>query len=131
MVLLLTLGFGLVSIDRFMIMPLFPVIMQDLNLDFQDLGLVTGVLAITWGISSIFMANLADRIGLRAVIIPAVILFSLMAGISGLATGLISLMMIRACISLVEDAWASATVAIRDHRPSRTIPASPPGTTGW
>ena len=85
MVLLLTLGFGLVSIDRFMIMPLFPVIMQDLNLDFQDLGLVTGVLAITWGISSIFMGNLADRIGLRAVIIPAVILFSLMAGISGLA----------------------------------------------
>lgn len=110
MVLLLTLGFGLVSIDRFMIMPLFPVIMQDLNLDFQDLGLVTGALAITWGISSIFMGNLADRIGLRAVIIPAVILFSLMAGISGLATGLISLMMIRACIGLAEGAWASATV---------------------
>ncbi|MGM0915106.1 MAG: MFS transporter [Pseudomonadota bacterium] len=114
-----------------MIMPLFPVIIQDLNLDFQDLGLVTGVLAITWGISSIFMGNLADRIGLRAVIIPAVILFSLMAGISGLATGLISLMMIRACIGLAEGALASATVALRDQDRAGRYRHHPLGTAGW
>ena len=63
---LLALGFGLVSIDRFMIMPLFPVMMKDLNLNYQDLGLITGILAVTWGISSLFMGKLSDRFGHRA-----------------------------------------------------------------
>ena len=88
---LLALGFGLVSIDRFMIMPLFPVMMKDLNLSYQDLGLITGILAVAWGISSLFMGKLSDRFGHRAIIVPAVIVFSLLAGFSGLATGLISL----------------------------------------
>ncbi|MEC5405656.1 hypothetical protein VOM14_08740 [Paraburkholderia sp. MPAMCS5] len=39
---LLSLGFGLVGVDRFMIMPLFPVLMADLRLDYQDLGHITG-----------------------------------------------------------------------------------------
>ncbi|MGE8312495.1 MAG: MFS transporter, partial [Pseudomonas protegens] len=38
MVLLLSLSFGLVGLDRFIILPLFPVIMHDLQLDYQDLG---------------------------------------------------------------------------------------------
>ena len=34
---LLSLGFGLVGVDRFMLMPLFPVMMHDLKLDYQIL----------------------------------------------------------------------------------------------
>ena len=56
-VLLLCLGFGLVGIDRFMILPLFPVISKDLNLNYQDLGQITGVLAIAWGVSALFMGQ--------------------------------------------------------------------------
>ena len=88
---LLSLGFGLVGIDRFMIMPLFPVMMTDLHLDYQDLGHITGALAVAWGISAMFMGNLSDRVGHRKVIIPAIIVFSLLAGLSGLATGVGSL----------------------------------------
>ena len=84
---LLSLGFGLVGIDRFMIMPLFPVISKELHLDYQDLGQITGVLAIAWGVAAMFMGNLSDRLGHRKVIIPAIIVFSLLAGLSGLATG--------------------------------------------
>lgn len=109
-VLLLGFGFGLVAIDRFMIMPLFPVMMKDLGLDFQDLGYVTGILAITWGISSLFMGKLSDRFGHRAIIIPAVILFSLLAGLSGLATGLVSLLLIRAVIGVAEGAYTPASI---------------------
>lgn len=118
---LLALGFGLVSIDRFMIMPLFPVIMKDLGLDFQDLGLVTGILAIAWGITALFAGNLSDRFGFRAVIIPAVVLFSLLAGLSGLATGLISLMLIRAVIGVAEGAFAPASIVatMEASKPSR------------
>ncbi|MHA5991793.1 MFS transporter [Pseudomonas aeruginosa] len=85
---LLALGFGLVGLDRFIILPLFPVMMKDLGLNYQDLGNVTAILGLAWGISSIFMGRLSDRIGRRKVLIPAVLVFSLLAGLSGLATGI-------------------------------------------
>jgi len=122
-VLLLCLGFGLVGIDRFMIMPLFPVIAKDLNLDYQDLGLITGVLSITWGLSALCMGNLSDRFGRRKVIIPSIIVFSLLAGLSGAATGLVSLLLIRAVMGLAEGAYTPASI-------TATIEASKPGREG-
>jgi MFS family permease len=116
---LLCLGFGLVGIDRFMIMPLFPVIARDLHLDYQDLGHITGVLAIAWGIAAIFMGNLSDRLGFRRIIIPAIVVFSLLAGLSGVATGVLSLMLIRAVMGLAEGAYTPASIVA-------TIDASKP-----
>jgi MFS family permease len=118
---LLCLGFGLVGIDRFMILPLFPVISRDLGLDYQQLGQITGVLAIAWGVAALFMGNLSDRYGHRKVIIPAIVVFSLLAGFSGLATGVGSLMMIRALIGFAEGAYTpSSIVATLDaSKPSR------------
>jgi MFS family permease len=84
---MLALGFGLVGLDRFIILPLFPVMMPDLGLNYQDLGNISAVLAIAWGISSIFMGRLSDRIGRRKVLIPAVLLFSLLAGVPGWRAG--------------------------------------------
>ncbi|GAC1389912.1 MAG: MFS transporter [Variovorax sp.] len=107
---LLCLGFGLVGIDRFMILPLFPVIAPDLKLDYQDLGQITGILAIAWGVSALFMGNLSDRLGHRKVIIPAIIVFSLLAGFSGLATGVLSLMAIRALIGVAEGAYTPSSI---------------------
>ncbi|MFH4268333.1 MFS transporter, partial [Acinetobacter baumannii] len=46
-VLLLTLGFGLVGLDRWIIAPLLPSIMRDLSLSYQDVGLIFGALGIT------------------------------------------------------------------------------------
>ncbi len=46
---MLALGFGLVGLDRFIILPLFPVMMNELQLDYQDLGNISAVLAIAWG----------------------------------------------------------------------------------
>ena len=46
-ILLLSLGFGLVALDRFLILPMFPAIMRDLRLGYGDLGNITGALAIT------------------------------------------------------------------------------------
>ena len=118
---LLSLGFGLVGIDRFMIMPLFPVMMTDLHLDYQDLGHITGALAVAWGISAMFMGNLSDRIGHRKVIIPAIIVFSLLAGLSGLATGVGSLILIRAVMGFAEGAYTPASIiaTLDASRPTR------------
>jgi MFS family permease len=120
-VILLSLGFGLVGIDRFMIMPLFPVMMKDLALNYQDLGHITGALSIAWGISAMFMGRLSDRVGHRKVIIPAIVVFSLLAGLSGLATGVGSLIIIRAVMGLAEGAYTPVgIVATLDaSKPSR------------
>jgi MFS family permease len=120
---LLCLGFGLVGIDRFMILPLFPVMGKDLNLDYQDLGNITGILAVAWGISALFMGNLSDRFGHRVVIIPATVVFSALAGLSGLATGAVSLMAIRAFIGFAEGAYTPASIVA-------TLDASKPNRQG-
>jgi MFS family permease len=49
---MLSLGFGLVGIDRFLISTLFPVIAADLHLSYSDIGAITGALAVAWGISA-------------------------------------------------------------------------------
>ncbi|RJG04235.1 MFS transporter [Noviherbaspirillum sedimenti] len=109
-IILLALGFGLVGIDRFMILPLFPVMAKELHLDYQDLGYITGVLAVAWGVSALFMGNLSDRFGHRKVIIPAIIIFSLLAGFSGFAASAGALMMIRAFMGFAEGAYTPASI---------------------
>ena len=118
---LLTIGFGLVGLDRFMILPLFPVMMKDLQLDYQDLGNIAGILAVAWGVSAMFCGRLADRIGHRKVLIPATIVFSLLAGFSGLATGVASLLVIRAAMGVSEGAFTPASIVatLEASKPSR------------
>jgi MFS family permease len=107
---LLAIGFGLVGMDRFLIMPLFPVMMKDLGLDYRDLGYITGVLAVAWGLSAMFTGQLSDRFGHRKVIIPALLIFSALVGVSGLATGVTSLLVIRALMGFAEGAYAPACI---------------------
>lgn len=120
-VLLLSLAFGLVGLDRFIINPLFPVMVRDLGLTYQDLGLVSGVLALAWGLSSVFTGRLSDRRGHKAVIVPAVVAFSLVVGLTGLATGLASLLALRALVGFAEGAFAPAAIVAtaQASKPSR------------
>ena len=118
---LLSTGFGLVGLDRFIINPLFPVMSKDLGLNYQDLGLISAVLALSWGISSIWTGRLSDRIGRKRVLVPAVVLFSLLVATSGLATGLISLLVIRALKGMAEGAYVPASIVatVEASKPTR------------
>ncbi|MFG1344085.1 MFS transporter [Xanthobacter autotrophicus DSM 431] len=120
-VILLSLGFGLVGIDRFMIMPMFPTVMRELSLSYQDLGNITGILAIAWGVAALLMGNLADRIGRRKVVIGSLVIFSLLAGASGLATGAGGLLLVRAIMGFAEGAYtpASITATLEASKPTR------------
>jgi MFS family permease len=102
---LLGLGFGLVGLDRWIIAPLFPTISADLGLDYQALGNLVGALGLTWGVLAIFSGRLSDAIGHRKVLIPAILLFSLLSGLSGAATGLVSLIVIRALMGAMEGSY--------------------------
>jgi MFS family permease len=120
-VLLMSLAFGVVGLDRFIINPLFPVMVKDLGLDYQDLGLVSGVLALAWGTSSMIGGRLSDRRGQKAVIVPAVIGFSAVVGLTGLATGLGTLLLLRALVGFAEGAFAPTAIVAtaRASKPSR------------
>ncbi|MCG8441911.1 MAG: MFS transporter, partial [Caulobacterales bacterium] len=118
---LLSVGFGLVGLDRFIIFPLFPVMAADLGLDYSDLGLISAILALAWGLSSIFSGKLSDLIGARRVLVGAVISFSVLVASSGLATGLISLLIIRGLMGFAEGAYVppSIVATVQASKPSR------------
>jgi MFS family permease len=120
----LALGFGLVGIDRFLITTLFPVIARDLHLDYGDIGIITGALAIAWGIAALFVGNLSDRIGRRRVLTVSLVVFSLLIGASGLATGLIGLISVRLVMGIADGAYTPASIA-------GTLEASGPGRRGF
>lgn len=110
-VLLLSLGFGLVGLDRFVILPLFPLLQADLKLDYQDLGAAAAVLALSWGVSAAILGRVSDRLGRRAIIIPAVVLFSLLAGVTGVVNGLAGLLLCRALMGATEGAFTPVSIA--------------------
>lgn len=123
-VLLLALSFGLVGLDRWIIAPLFPSMMKDLHLNYQDLGLIIGVLGLAWGVFAIIGGRFSDRLGRRRLLIPAMIAFSVLSCATGFAGGLISLMVIRAVIGVTEGTFTPACVAA-------TGEASPPKRRGF
>lgn len=108
---LLSLGFGLVGLDRWIISPLLPAIIKDLNLNYQDAGDIFGVLGILWGIFAIVTGKLSDKFGHRKILIPAIIFFSLLSGVSGMAGGLVSLIIIRGLMGATEGAFCPASFA--------------------
>jgi len=108
---LLGLGFGLVGLDRWLITPLFPSMMSDLDLTHQHLGTIVGILGISWGLFSIIMGSVSDRIGRRKVLLPALVVFSALSAISGFTGGFISLLVIRTLMGLAEGSFCPTSVA--------------------
>ena len=116
---LLSIGFALLNLDRWIIAPLFPVMMKDLGFGYQDLGMIVGATALTWGAASFFMGSLSDRLGRRKLIIPALVFLSLFSGVTGLALGLFSMLFLRGMLGVFEGAYVpTAFAAVKDasHR---------------
>jgi len=124
-ILLLSVTFGLVGLDRFVL----PIILQspnstmaaDLNLTPQDGGTLAGYLGMAWGISAFVMGYLADKIGRRAVLVPAILVFSLMSAASGMVGSLMGLVMVRVIMGIAEGPVASTgvAVAVEASKPAR------------
>jgi len=121
-IILLSIGFALLNLDRWVIAPLFPVMMKDLGFGYQDLGLIIGSTALTWGAASFFMGSLSDKIGRRKILIPSLILLSLFSGVTGLAGGLMMMLFLRGTLGLFEGAYVpTAFAAVKDaSHPSQT-----------
>ncbi|PWI11827.1 hypothetical protein DIZ27_03680 [Streptomyces sp. NWU339] len=109
--LLLSLGFGLVGLDRWIISPLFPSMMKELGLDYQDLGNIIGVLGLAWGCSSLLMGGLSDRLGRRKVLVGSIVFFSVCSLLTGMVGGLVSLLLVRVVMGVTEGAFSPTAVA--------------------
>ena len=118
---LLGVGFGLVGFDRWLMAPLFPHMMAELNLNYSQLGSLIGVLGVAWGLWSIAMGPLSDRIGRKKILVTTMVAFSLLSSLSGLASGFLSLMLLRAVMGVAEGAFTPASLAANSEasRPSR------------
>jgi MFS family permease len=118
---LLGAGFGLVGLDRWIISPLWPVIYPDLGLPESAIGSLAGVLGIFWGVFAIVSGRLSDKIGHRKILIPAIVLFSVLSGLSGMAQGLMALIFIRALMGAMEGTYCptSFTAVAAASKPSR------------
>lgn len=118
---LLGIGFGLVGLDRWIISPLWPEIYPDLGLEPSAIGTLAGVLGVVWGIFAIITGNLSDRVGHRKVLIPAIILFSLLSGVTGMAQSLVMLILVRAVMGAMEGTYCptSFTAVAAASKPSR------------
>ncbi|NOT43075.1 MAG: MFS transporter [Acidobacteria bacterium] len=108
---LLALGFGLVGLDRWIIASLFPTMLPELGLGPADGQRLIGALGLSWGFFAIFSGRLGDKLGHRMMILPAIFLFSAASFLSGLATGFLSLVLIRVLMGVTEGAYTPTSFA--------------------
>ncbi len=118
---LLTLAFGLVGLDRWIIAPLAPAMIRDLGMTPQDMNNLIAALGVAWGVAAVLMGGLSDRIGRRAVLLPAILLFSLMSGASGMVASFSALLVVRGLMGVCEGAFCPTSFAATAEasKPSR------------
>jgi MFS family permease len=105
LVVVLFLAFGFVFFDRQAVPFLFPFISQELTLDNTQLGIIIGVLAVTWALSGAAVGKLSDKLGVRKpILLVAILAFSTLSALSGLVGGFLSLLVIRALMGVAEGA---------------------------
>lgn len=108
---LLSLGFGLVGFDRWLMAPMFPYMMGDLHLNYAQLGSLIGILSVAWGVWSIVMGPVSDRFGRKRILVATMVAFSLLSSLSGVVAGFMSLMAMRAVMGIAEGTFTPASLA--------------------
>jgi len=100
---LLGVNLGIVFLDRTAFGLLAPMIQPEFGLDNTQIGLITGILAVTWSLSSFGLTRAADITGRsKLLLVAGTVIFSLASISSGLAVGLLTLMAARALMGLAE-----------------------------
>lgn len=121
LVLLLALLFGIIGLDRFAIVYLFPVIVPILGIDNTQAGAIASILALTYAISTWLLGSYSDRHGRKGVLIFSTVFFSLMTWVTGVAKTFGSMLAIRALLGIGEGGVFSTSVAtisenVKPHR---------------
>lgn len=109
--LVLALLFGIVGLDRFVVLYLFPVIVPELGLNNMQAGAIASVLAFTWAISTWVLGRVSDQHGRKKVLIYSTVFFSLMTWMTAIAKSFTSMLIVRGLLGIGEGGVYSTSVA--------------------
>ncbi|AXT70710.1 MFS transporter [Vibrio sp. dhg] len=111
LVLLLAILFGIIGLDRFAVVYLFPVIVPELGINNAQAGAIASILAFTYAISTWLLGSYSDRHGRKGVLIFSTIFFSVMTWLTGIAKSFASMLAIRGLLGIGEGGVFSTSVA--------------------
>ena len=118
LVAILFFTWGTVFLDRMSQLYLALYFAPEFHLNREQIGTLASVLAIAWAASTFLFGALSDRVGRRPVLIPAVLAFSALSWISGLAHSYHQLLLIRALMGIAEGpTWSIMTALIEESSP--------------
>jgi predicted MFS family arabinose efflux permease len=110
-VITLAILWGIVGLDRLVIVYLFPIIIPLFKLNNTQAGAITSILALTWAIAAWGLGNVSDRVGRKNILVVTTIFFSLMSWISGVVKTYASLFIVRGLMGIGEGGVFSSSVA--------------------
>jgi len=103
MIVVLGFMFGIVFFDRNAMAFLGPFVARDLKLNSTQVGMLGSALSFTWALSGLLVSALSDATGKRkAILITAIVIFSLSSMLSGLAATFSVLLVSRLLMGLSE-----------------------------
>lgn len=109
-------------LDRMVLASAIPFIAADLQLSPVAMGQVLGAFFAGYALMQIPGGLLADRFGARAVLTISIAMWSIMTAITGMASGLAALLIIRALFGVTEGPCASAiSKSVSQWFPSREL----------
>ena len=107
---------GLVFLDRMSVLYLAPYIARDLHLDDAQVGMLAGVVAVSWAVSALLFGALSDRVGRKVVLVPMVLLFSIVSALSGFAHSYTQLLWLRILLGVLEGpCWSVLMALVEDN----------------
>lgn len=108
---LLAVG-GLTTMTGSVVTPVFPEIVRDLQLDRSWAGMLTSTHALTTALFTPVFGIVADRIGKRTVLLPALLCYALFGVATIFMTTLPTLLLMRGLIGAASGAVAAATIGL-------------------
>lgn len=103
-----------VIMDRMASNFLGPFLARDLQLSHEQIGLLAAATGLCWAVSALVFGMVADRVGRRRVLLPAVVVFSCSSILSGFATSFHELLAARALLGLAEGPCFAVTMALAE-----------------
>lgn len=113
--LILAACFGTVMLDRMEQLFLGPDLERGLHLSPSQIGILAGAVSVCWALSTFVFGMVSDRIGRKRVLVPAMVVFSLLSWVSGLARNFEEMLLIRSLLGLAEGpCWSVIMATMED-----------------
>ncbi|MES2696677.1 MAG: MFS transporter [Verrucomicrobiota bacterium] len=107
--------------DRAAMSAVFPALRTDLGLSDTQLGLLGSLFLWSYALGSPLAGSLADRWSRRKLVVWSLALWSTVTALTGVAGGLVALVMLRCALGLAESLYLpAATALLADHHAATT-----------